>query len=293
MVKFLIGDIAGFDTDTFALVSRRDDALSVSLGATAGRCLQVLLEADGEIVTKRTLLAQGWEQYGAVVTDNNLSQSIVRIRRALQHLGADPGLLVTLPRIGYRLTGVTRVSPFVEAPPPPSTTVENGRTDATTDREIAQSSRDESETSSVENSPASGDGIGTATRVQGPSVWPAVGIWVSVAAISAVLAAWTIPSLRGDVRTNAKSAQWTALDATPGNRVFVAPDYRENTDFVTQRLARLASTPPVTIGDASDRYVYINGAGNFDVFSYFLCREPIGRADSDCLSYLLIDHATS
>lgn len=58
MVKFLIGDIAGFDTDTFALVSRRDDALSVSLGATAGRCLQVLLEADGEIVTKRTLLAQ-------------------------------------------------------------------------------------------------------------------------------------------------------------------------------------------------------------------------------------------
>ena len=95
------------------------------------------------------------------------------------------------------------------------------------------------------------------------------------------------------MRTNAKSAQWTALDATPGNRVFVAPDYRENTDFVTQRLARLASTPPVTIGDASDRYVYINGAGNFDVFSYFLCREPIGRADSDCLSYLLIDHATS
>ncbi|VVE80055.1 winged helix-turn-helix domain-containing protein [Pandoraea sputorum] len=348
MVKFLIGDIAGFDTDTFALVSQRDATLSVPLGATAGRCLQVLLEANGEIVTKRTLLAQGWEQYGAVVTDNNLSQSIVRIRKALQQLGVDPAVLATLPRIGYRLTSAKRVTPFVDAlpkAPPDSASIPDNRPtgaafswDNTQNSPISKNLSDAesgaletpvsagtsdpaehvttTSTDSPHGAPTSAIGAHDAShppprsRDSDASVvasasstpaatnarrswWPAAGLWFSVAAISAALAAWVVPSLRGDLRTNANVAQWAPLDDTPGNRAFVAPDFKHDSDFVKQRLARLASTPPLAIDDAHERYVYINGSGSLDVFSYFLCRAPIGRADSECLSYLLIDHASS
>jgi len=311
MVKFLIGDIAGFDTDTFALVSQRDTTLNVPLGATAGRCLQVLLEANGEIVTKRTLLAQGWEQYGAVVSENNLSQSIVRIRKALQQLGVDPAVLATLPRIGYRLTSAKRVTPFVDArtsaPLNPASVPENRPSNVAFPWDNTQSSEVSRNLSVAESDelemPVSAGTSDTAEHVTATSTpiatrarrswWPAAGFWFGVAAISAALAAWVVPSLRGDLRTNANVAQWAPLDDTPGNRVFIAPDFKQDTDFVRLRLARLASTPPLAIDDAHERYVYINGSGSLDVFSYFLCRAPIGRADSECLSYLLIDHASS
>lgn len=314
MVKFLIGDVVGFDTDTFMLIARDDPSLSVPLGATAGRCLHVLLNADGEIVTKRTLLAQGWEQYGAVVSENNLSQSIVRIRKGLQQLGADPASLITLPRIGYRLIGVTRVTPFVDAITGAPSSSENRQNPAAFERENAQSvsSPRESSTSDVDSISATvGDAktdninpgeapvvpaaqdvaITPPERTEGLRLGFATGIWLGVAALSAALAGWVLPDLRDDLRTSAPEARWVAVDPAADNRVFVSPSFQPNTAFVQGRLARLAATPPTSIADASERYVYINGAGSLNVSSYFLCSEPIGRATADCLSYLLIDHA--
>lgn len=314
MVKFLIGDVVGFDTDTFMLIARDDASLSVPLGATAGRCLQVLLNADGEIVTKRTLLAQGWEQYGAVVSENNLSQSIVRIRKGLQQLGADPASLITLPRIGYRLIGVTRVTPFVDAITGAPSSTENRQNSATYERENAQSasSPKESSTPDVDSISATVGDVKTdninpseapvVPAAQDVAITPperstglrlgfATGIWIGVAALSAALAGWVLPDLRGDLRTSAPVARWVAVDPAADNRVFVSPSFQQNTAFVQGRLARLAATPPTSIADASERYVYINGAGSLNVSSYFLCSEPIGRATADCLSYLLIDHA--
>jgi len=317
MVKFLIGDVVGFDTDTFMLVARDDASLSVPLGATAGRCLQVLLNADGEIVTKRSLLAQGWEQYGAVVTENNLSQSIMRIRKGLQELGADPASLITLPRIGYRLIGVTRVTPFVDAITGAPSSTENRQNPATFERENAQNESPPREIStpdvdsisaaaSDDNTdnpdnpngseapvvPAAQDVAATPPeRTGGLRLGFATGIWLGVATLSAALAGWVLPDLRGDLRTSAPEARWVAIDPAADNRVFVSPSFQQNTAFVQGRLARLAATPPTSIADASERYVYINGAGSLNVSSYFLCSEPIGRATADCLSYLLIDHA--
>lgn len=115
MTKFLIADTARFDSDTFTLHAVASPDMPLPLGAAASRCLMVLLEAGGDIVTKKTLLAQAWEQYGAVVSENNLSQAILQIRRVLQQTGVDPAVLVTVPRIGYRLVNATKVSPFVDA----------------------------------------------------------------------------------------------------------------------------------------------------------------------------------
>ncbi|ODP32480.1 winged helix-turn-helix domain-containing protein [Pandoraea sp. ISTKB] len=295
MVKFLIGGIAGFDTDTFALVSRHDSTQSVPLGAAAGRCLQVLLEADGEIVTKKTLLAQGWEQYGAVVSDNNLSQSIVRIRKALQQLGADPSTLITLPRIGYRIVGVERVSPHTSGQSrEPSSDIAESKKGAD-DEEITQS-----ETQSGDLLPTALSVVevsetlaSTTTSVRhGIRLGKATFVWLACAAMSAALALWIIPKIHGDLRSQAVEVQWEPLDAAPENRVFVPPDLRQDKAYIDDRLARLARTPPTSVDDLAKRLVYLNGSQGKDVASYFLCLAPISQPDPDCVSYLLIDHLT-
>ncbi|AJP58289.1 hypothetical protein UC34_17595 [Pandoraea vervacti] len=291
MVKFLIGGIAGFDTDTFALVSRLDDTQSVPLGAAAGRCLQVLLEADGEIVTKKSLLAQGWEQYGAVVSDNNLSQSIVRIRKALQQLGVDPAALITLPRIGYRITSVERVSPHTigqlhvpvhdaTEPPPPS--------DA---REITQKSTPSDEIPLADVAVVEAEKIDASShhRVRLDS---AIFAWLAGVALSTGLALWVIPAIHGDLRSNAPEVRWEALDTTSDNRVFISPQMKHDKAFIDDRLARLARTPPTSVDDLERRLVYLNGSQGKDVASYFLCLAPITQQDPDCVSYLLINHLT-
>jgi DNA-binding winged helix-turn-helix (wHTH) protein/serine/threonine protein kinase len=58
---------------------------------------QLLLHA-GEVVTKEELLDSVWP--GVLVVDGSLATAISKLRRAL---GNDDGIVVTLPRIGYRL----------------------------------------------------------------------------------------------------------------------------------------------------------------------------------------------
>ncbi|AKC71612.1 winged helix-turn-helix domain-containing protein [Pandoraea oxalativorans] len=305
MVKFLIGGIAGFDTDTFALVSCRDSTQSVPLGAAAGRCLQVLLEADGAIVTKKSLLAQGWEQYGAVVSDNNLSQSIVRIRKALQQLGADPAALVTLPRIGYRIVGVERVSPHTmgRAIAPSDDVTESHR--PTEDREIAQKSTSSDEIPIVESPVVGIDRVSPSAPAEAIATAAASGTprrrvrldkatiaWLAIAFLSTAAALRVVPAIHGDLRSHAPAVQWVALDSAPDNRVFVPPSLKNDKAFIDDRLSRLSRTPPTSIDDMPERLVYLNGSQSNEVASYFLCLEPISHPAPDCVSYLLINHLT-
>ncbi len=60
--------------------------------------LQYLLRHAGEAVTKDELLAAVWP--GITVVDGSLATAISKLRKAL---GDDAGVIVTLPRVGYRL----------------------------------------------------------------------------------------------------------------------------------------------------------------------------------------------
>ena len=306
MAKFLIGETARFDSDTFTLTANQSDATPLSLGAAAGRCLLVLLEADGEIVTKKTLLTEAWEQYGAVVSTNNLSQAMVQIRRALEQLGSDPALLVTVPRIGYRLNQSRKLSPFVDAnamqsvlPVTPAVPIPHF------DREITQNSLGESNVSSVAEAAEPTEGRVTATPVDGvapatvSNASPATAIRKGIrpafafgsmlaAALISGAAAWqVVPSLRGDLRTNAKVAVWQSVANDATHRYFVTPDRAQDVAYIADRIAALRREPPVSVDDLDARRVYINGTRQNDIYSYMLCRRAIETASPDCVSYLI------
>lgn len=76
------------------------DGTEVTLGARAFDLLLALVEAQGEIVSKETLMRRVWP--GTVVDDNSLQVQISALRKVL---GQDAALLITtVPRRGYCFT---------------------------------------------------------------------------------------------------------------------------------------------------------------------------------------------
>lgn len=86
----------------FALRPRRRlllaDGAPIELGARAFDLLEVLVRADGALVTKETLLDRAWP--GVIVEENNLHAQIAAIRRALS---PDRDVVLTVAGRGYRL----------------------------------------------------------------------------------------------------------------------------------------------------------------------------------------------
>src|ERR1700722_12906733 len=76
--------------------------------------LLVLLDRAGETVSKDELLAEVWN--GAAVEENNLTQSISTLRKALGEKRGDNRFIATEPGNGYRfVAAVTRIedAPFI------------------------------------------------------------------------------------------------------------------------------------------------------------------------------------
>jgi adenylate cyclase len=78
----------------------RPDGTEVILRPKTGDVLRVLVERAGQVVGRETLMQLIWP--GVFVTDDNITQCITEIRRALGD--AAPQLLATLPKRGYLFT---------------------------------------------------------------------------------------------------------------------------------------------------------------------------------------------
>lgn len=84
------------------------DGLSVTLGQKGTTLLKVLIEAKGEIVTKDALMAAAWGE--TVVEEGNLTVQIAALRKAIAGLGNGGDLILTVPRLGYRLLSQQEIS---------------------------------------------------------------------------------------------------------------------------------------------------------------------------------------
>src|ERR1700744_5071524 len=91
----------------------RAAGVAVPLGGRAFEIVSVLVQADGELVSKNDLMDQVWP--GAIVEENALQVHIAAIRKAL---GADRGMLKTQFGRGYRLLGSWKVAAERDAPGP-------------------------------------------------------------------------------------------------------------------------------------------------------------------------------
>lgn len=89
------------------------DGAPVPLGQRATSVLEILLQADGSLVSKDVLIRAAWP--GVVVEEGNLSVQVAHLRKAIGTTADGQDWIVTVPRVGYRLeTGTSatgRVGP--------------------------------------------------------------------------------------------------------------------------------------------------------------------------------------
>jgi DNA-binding winged helix-turn-helix (wHTH) protein len=88
------------------------DGVKVDIGTRAFDVLWMLVQADGELVSKDQLLDTVWSR--VVVEENNLQAQMSAIRRAL---GADRGMIRTEFGRGYRLVAEKQKTPRSKAEP--------------------------------------------------------------------------------------------------------------------------------------------------------------------------------
>ena len=116
-----IFEFSGFRLDVAKRKLLTSDGEHTDLPSRAFDLLLYLVERPGELLDKSALLKGVWPT--TVVEENNLSQSIFALRRALGDTAQEPRFIVTVPGRGYQFVAPVRVVP---APPNP-TTAPSGR----------------------------------------------------------------------------------------------------------------------------------------------------------------------
>ncbi len=99
-------EFEGFELDPARRVLTRGDGTYVPITAKAFDALVCLAEHAGHVVTRQALAAALWPT--TIVEDNNLSQTIAALRRALGDAQDEPRFVATVPRRGYQLVVAVR-----------------------------------------------------------------------------------------------------------------------------------------------------------------------------------------
>lgn len=279
MAKYLICGLAYFDDEYFELTSANEPEHVIQLGAAASRCLLILLEAKGHVVTKKDLLEGGWGQYGNVVSTNNVNQAIAHIRKCFAAFGIKADSVVTIPRIGYKTSDTFFMRSAKDDQPPAVAAPANPILPA----DIAPNVLD-----SPPPSMAPDMAMPTAARRQPGATYAA---FAALAISSAIAAFMFAPNLQRTLFQRAPHASYVPVKTGEEIRHFIEEGFADKTEFIAQKISMLEKNPPRLLPSTPDWNVYINGAHANNVFSYFLCRNAIENSDADCVSYVILDEA--
>ena len=102
-------EFGGFRLDTAAQTLISPEGEPIPLPSRAYQTLIFLVERAGELVEKSSLMASVWPH--SVVEENNLSQCIFTLRKALGESAGDRRFILTVPGRGFRFVAPVRVLP--------------------------------------------------------------------------------------------------------------------------------------------------------------------------------------
>jgi DNA-binding winged helix-turn-helix (wHTH) protein/Tol biopolymer transport system component len=114
----------------------RKDGVSVAIQEQPFQILRLLLQAEGEVVTREQLCVALWPKDTFVDFEHGINTAVKKLRQALEDSAERPRFVETLPRVGYRfiapvewtnnrhgislMTNVVAIAPITppETPPP-------------------------------------------------------------------------------------------------------------------------------------------------------------------------------
>ena len=172
-----------FEVDLRAGELRQDNGAVLVLSDQPLQILRILIEADGEIVTRDEIRQRLWPDDTIVEFDHSINNAIKKLRRALVDSGDEPHYIGTIAKRGYRLlVPVERIGTEEDGAAEPNQTAgPSTRAEALGRDDTA--GRDDT---TVDKSPSVGQLIAEPRR-RSRWKWGAAGVLVVAAAIAGTL----------------------------------------------------------------------------------------------------------
>lgn len=100
----IINDAVIFKMNDSELIPLTQDGEAILLNTPTARCLQLLVERQGRVVSRDDFLEQVWGAKGIVVSQNTFYQNISLLRKSLKKAGLHDDIVVTVRRKGFTLS---------------------------------------------------------------------------------------------------------------------------------------------------------------------------------------------
>src|ERR1700688_4265312 len=107
-------EFEGFRLDTALQTLFSPTGEAIALPSRAFDALRYLVEHSGELVEKSSLMKTVWPR--VVVEENNLSQCILALRRALGEAAGERKFILTVPGRGFKFVAPVTVIPNAPGP---------------------------------------------------------------------------------------------------------------------------------------------------------------------------------
>lgn len=88
------------------------DGECVTLNAPTARCLLLLLQNSGKVISRDEFLAAVWENRGVVVSQNTFYQNISLLRKSLLKAGLSEDIIITVRQKGFSVAPDTLIIPL-------------------------------------------------------------------------------------------------------------------------------------------------------------------------------------
>lgn len=125
-ISILIRGQVVYEPHSHSLYYTNDASSQSSLSIPASLCLLHLLEHQGQLVSSKDLLEAVWKTRGMNVSPNTLYQNLSLLRKALKGFSLDDGLIKTVPKRGFMITGDEDLVPFCPLAIPSPTRIRAG-----------------------------------------------------------------------------------------------------------------------------------------------------------------------
>jgi len=112
--EFLINKKIIFDKENRILMLD-DHQYSIVLSKPASRLLDMLVSHNKINLLRGELIKSVWEDYGLSSSNASLNNHISELRKAFENLGENKNIIITIPKIGFRIDAdiqsITKLSP--------------------------------------------------------------------------------------------------------------------------------------------------------------------------------------
>lgn len=102
-MNYIINKNIYFNSLKGSLNSTNNSVIMVQLSKPGARLLAELIIHSGEIMTRENLIKKVWEDHNLTPSGSNLSNHISLLRKAFLQLDVTEHIIITVPKVGFRL----------------------------------------------------------------------------------------------------------------------------------------------------------------------------------------------